>query len=277
MKDVHASTVPPNDFVSAKIRRAICPGTQPRLAQMGMVMAGAALAITTSVSAGIVFSDDFSSGNLNNWAATGTWEVTTTGTQKYAHGLSADNSGSLTHAFGYVDSSWTVGLKYDFEWSGDVYNGDPRLTLGVDLLNDANNGYRVLLREGTWGEPLIYSSLQIYSVTAGTASSTPLASGQGFSIGGWQTIGATSPNWKSVTFTWDSLTGGLTANTNSPYGTPCSVTNASYTTFTKLRLVGTTLNKEGIDVDNVSVSVVPEPTALALLGCGLLVLYRRKK
>jgi hypothetical protein len=213
--------------------------------------------VTSRTYLGTSIKEDFE-GEVAPVDITGNWSVLELSGNHFLEYQGASSNGtqmvvcSLEQLF---NDRLDVTFDYDWRWGGDSSSGIGNFNycIGVDILNDDNNGYRLLVRQGG------SDSFSIYKVNGGVAESSYLsyAYGSGYSECGWAGLGLSGPRWKAVRFSWNKST--LRAFNGT--GQVVFAADYSYSSFTKLRLVAVSTADCGPEIDNITAGPAPKTQA----------------
>lgn len=208
----------------------------------------------------VAFTADFTSGGTSGWTpGTGdTWVVNTVAGNNFVQNTNASGSHTLSKPLGATASSLVLDFDSAWQFGGNtsVPYGNYSLSSGVDLLNSSNNGYRILLSQGNSNNAANNNQItRIYKVTAGVASSTPLATGPGYNK-----AGSSTPNFSHVRVERDATSGAISVyediDGDGEYTIVARAVDTSYSSFSKLDLVvGNVNTSEGARFDNITAAV----------------------
>lgn len=215
-----------------------------------------------------VFSENFDTNTLGStpisWVTSDNWKVRQFGTVILAcqEDATAGGGRKLSRLFTQpITDSWVVDFDYAWAWGGNKTNnyGNYALTVDMDMLDAAGNGYRVRVHQGkyNWG---VYTdkTIEIFKITTGNAA-TLLSQGLGYNTPGWKTRGLTSPSpMNHVQLSWDQATRRLTAyrDTGAGLEVSSSVVDLSFSSFTRIVFTtGSYSYSEQPQLDNVRVNV----------------------
>ena len=195
----------------------------------------------------------FQSGPVNGvptgWtqAAGDNWHVIagTTPTNQWVQNDDASGNHTLSKTFASaLSGSWTFDFDHTWRWGGNIVVpqfGAHNLSVAVDILNGSNSGYRLKVYEGDSGQPGTFGNnlIEIYKVTAG-AQGALIGNGGGYNRAGWQSQGQSTPDWRHLTFAFDSATRVFTVNADPDgdgvFQKVAQATDTAVASFTQLKL-----------------------------------------
>lgn len=227
-------------------------------------------------------------------ASTGAWTVyqrvaTNKNVEFFNATFAFTSPPKMTHALASaVSGDWDLALNYGFQNGiGGGGSGPTSVMGGLDLLDAAGTGYRIVMRAGDSNaadnNAAGNSVILIYTVTAGVVSPTLLASGQGFSAPGWGQQAGGVQQWRALDIAWNA--GTLTIKTDLTLdGTlETSITKTGLPSAWQLSSMSllslSSGNTHSVEFDNIvlsSPSAVPEASSLGLLGVAGLAMMAAK-
>lgn len=239
------------------------------------VLAALALAMAPAQAVTVIYSDDFSGSsgtNLNGQApdtrpGTETWTASTTAAQWRANGSIAAGSGQIRSAF--LPFMPTVGKVYTLSLTINSTNNNTDW-LGMGFTQGANTTadfFGTTNNAGPWLFDVGNSGNTTTLLGAGTTGSTPGLDGSLAVTGtniqhSYSIVLDTNPTLWTATWFRDDV----------------EIRTAAYTTNPTINHIGITRFSTGAGtVDNLSLTVVPEPSSVLLGGLGLLALLRRRR
>lgn len=161
--------------------------------------------------------DDFQAGldttAWTGWDVTGNWAPVTYSSNTVLENqdvTSAYASPVTTYLPTNFASQWSSEFDYDWRWGGSpsVGYGAYSLIITQDLLDDAGNGYRIVVRQGDGNNSnYVNKVIQIFQIDDGVVASTPLAEGAGYDQCGFKSVGLSTPRLKRIKVDYDQVAG----------------------------------------------------------------------
>ena len=243
--------------------------------RLGLVMIAIVAAMVlgaTGARAAIVFSDDFSDGDISDWTASGnedgSW-VTSYSDLSNAAIHTGAVVGRLEHLLGnpgqYTSGDWSIEFDYNYFWG----NANPGCHQSIGLLDANGDGYRSRIIQSGSG----YHGVVTNDVSTNVWQGGGMPALTGYYSADWLQRARVSLRVSDGRLTTDYWNGSIWVNA-------WTTTNTNTNSFTKIVLWDdiNASNARAI-FDNITVDskLVPEPQILPLLGLlGGLVLRRRK-
>ena len=217
--------------------------------------------------------DDFENGisttHWNGWTVTGNWQGITyssggttakTMTYKGSYSWGTDRVEAVLPVT--FATSFAMEFDYDWEWGGGATYGDQGLFLGLQLLDDSNNGYLIRIAQGAGinGSYADHASQLIVVNNGAYDANNPLLYGTGYNQAGFKPYGAL-PRLKKVRVEYDQVAKRISiyGDTNQDDQLELFLqtnTELTYDHFTKIRFLPFSTNTCAPLVDNVRVMLL---------------------